>query len=93
MEEALDRNAVASSDHQQYIPRSWRWFLLAIEAGKGAVGGVGLFIALAGLEQLFNFVTTGEVSSPSATVLKLMSVIGALLGAIYACVRPLLRSR
>jgi hypothetical protein len=95
MEAALARNAVAHFDRQcrdPDIPRSWRWYLFAIEIGKGAVGGAGLFIALAGLYHLLLLLATVEVSA-STTLLYLMSIIGALLGGIYACLRPLLRSR
>lgn len=85
-------NAVAPLGHDPDMPRSWRWWLLAMEAGKGAVGGVGLFIAFAGLENLFILVTTGEVTHPNIFTLNVMSIIGALIGAIYALLRPLIRS-
>jgi hypothetical protein len=92
MEVTLDRNASAHFvQHDQDISRYWRWCLFAIDICKAAIGGAGLFIALAGLDDLFLRLVTGEATA-NVTLFYAMSIVGALLGGLSVCLGPLFRA-
>jgi hypothetical protein len=82
MEAALNKNAIPYIDQQCHdpdTPRSWKWYFLAIEIGKGAVGGAGLFIALAGLINLIILLFT-SIDVANTAMFYATSIIGAVIG-------------